>query len=316
IPKEAESFFAGLESKGRQPSTIKRYAYDLEDYFLWARARGTSLRERQWLKYSSREIEEYFKFLEETKHYSRRTLARILTVLKRLYGHFHDIGMIAKNPVETITFTPGEDENLTDNDFISAAEADQLFRSIPSLSGLSENQQASRLFLGDRNLAIVRMFYHYGLTLAELVSLRLKDVHFENNRLHVSSNSSVSRSLQIKPVHMNLIYNYYSHIPKPVRPRRHSADSLFVAFDFQRNTYRWDYSVDAPKRLTEIAVQKMIRQEVRRAGLRPGISTQHLRRTCILRMLQTGDSVDHVQAITGMKSKLSLKKYIRMTENG
>ncbi|EEL61798.1 Phage integrase [Bacillus cereus F65185] len=35
-----------------------------------------------------------------------------------------------------------------------------------------------------------------------------------------------------------------------------------MAFDFNRGTYRWVYEKDAPKGLSEVAIQKMIRLEV------------------------------------------------------
>lgn len=59
------------------------------------------------------------------------------------------------------------------------------------------------------------------------------------------------------------LYNYYKTIPEPVRPKYHSNDPLFVAFDFTHGTYHWRYEDDAPKFLTEISVQKMIRLEVK-----------------------------------------------------
>ncbi|PEW23477.1 integrase, partial [Bacillus thuringiensis] len=83
----------------------------------------------------------------------------------------------------------------------------------------------------------------------------------------------------------------------------------FVAFDFTRGTYHWSYEDDAPKFLTEISIQKMIRLEVKRANLRKGVSAQHFRNTYILRCVQGKNAPEHIMQQIGFKSCLSLKRY-------
>lgn len=106
-----------------------------------------------------------------------------------------------------------------------------------------------------------------------------------------------------------MIKSDYVTIPEPVRPKYHSNDPLFVAYDFTRKTYHWSYDNDAPKALTEIAVQKMIRLEVERANLRKGISAQHLRNTFILQLIENEVLEGQIINQVGFKSKLSLKRY-------
>lgn len=311
LPNEAKMYLASLQLKGRQPATLNRYAYDLEDFFMWLRAGEKPF----FSEISSGQIEDYLAFLENQKSYSKRTIDRVITVLNRFYAHVHELGMAVNNPVAGISFEKHEeDARFTDKDFICDEEADSLFQSIPSSHGLSENQKKSRIYLSVRNLAIITLFLHYGLTLAELTGLKMRNARFERKQLSVSSTSSHSRTIELDSDDEQLLFSYYGTIPKAVRPRLHSDEPLFVAFDFQRNTYRWDYATDAPKALTEIAVQKMIRQEVARAGLRKGISAQHLRRTYILRMIQEGESLETVQQKSGLKTKLALKRYKKFAE--
>ncbi|PEF45131.1 integrase [Bacillus cereus] len=82
-------------------------------------------------------------------------------------------------------------------------------------------------------------------------------------------------------------------MPEPVRPKYHSNDPLFIVFDFTRGTYHWSYD-DAPKFLTEISIQKMIRLEVKCANLRKGISAQHFRNTFILRKIQGNTTSEQI----------------------
>lgn len=161
----------------------------------------------------------------------------------------------------------------------------------------------------ERNVAIVTLLLDYGLSLKELVSLWMIHVHFENNALSIPDDSKVNRSIHLKEEDTLHLYKYYKGIPEPVRPKYHSNDSLFIAFDFTRGTYHWNYDNDAPKFLTEISIQKMIRLEVKRANLRKGISAQHFRNTFIFRGIQENTSVEQVIYQMRFNSNLFLKRY-------
>lgn len=312
LPQEVKMYLAALDLKGRQPTTVRRYMYDLEDFFMWLRIDD----QPAFSEISSEEIQEYLTFLENQKHYSKRTVKRVFSVLNRFYAYLSSLGTVTQNPVSALSIHKQEDPSpFTKEDFISEQEIERLFQSTESNEGLSENQQRARVYLSIRNLAIFTLFLYHGLTLRELTSLIMRNIHFETRILQVPSISSHSRTINISNDETKKLYSYYGSIPKAVRPRQHSDEPLFVAFDFQRNTYRWDYASDAPKALTEIAVQKMIRKEVARAGLRKGISAQHMRRTFILRMIQNGETLENVQSKSGFKSKLALKKYRQYAES-
>ncbi|NKW87965.1 integrase, partial [Bacillus cereus] len=90
---------------------------------------------------------------------------------------------------------------------------------------------------------------------------------------------------------------------------QHTDNPLFVAFDFNRGTYRWVYENDAPKALSEVAIQKMIRLEVKRAELGRRISAQQMRNTFIFRLIKQGINEDELVNKIGFKTKVSLKRY-------
>lgn len=198
---------------------------------------------------------------------------------------------------------------LRDEDFISPEEEQRLKRIVTSLEGLSEKQQSVRPLLIDRNISILILLIDYGLSLQELVSLNMHHIHFETNSISVPAVSGVERTIILTTDDKKQLYTYYKNIPKPVRPNYHSDDPFFIAFDFNRGTYRWVYENDAPKALTEIAIQKMIRLEVKRANLRKGISSQHFRNTFILRLIKQQIPEQEIIKLVGFKSKISLKRY-------
>ncbi|KEK22704.1 tyrosine-type recombinase/integrase [Bacillus gaemokensis] len=299
-----QGFSAFLLSKGRKPSTIKRYVYDIEDFGHWLQKSKKLPKRNIWTIIDTKDYEEYFYDLKQQRHYSEKTIHRVYIVLNRLYQYLN-----LPNPLEDMRPVIQPNRALRDKDFISKEEEEKLTYILTSLEGLTEKQRSVRPILMDRNISIVHLLIHYGLSLQELVALQMHHVHFENNTIAVPGVAGIERTLQLTEEDKKRLFNYYKTIPEPVRPQYHSTDPLFVAFDFTRNAFRWVYENDAPKALTEIAVQKMIRLEVARAHLRKGISAQHLRNTFILHLIRQQLSEEEIMKQVGFKSKLSLKRY-------
>jgi site-specific recombinase XerD len=309
LANTVQAFAAYLTSKGRKQSTIRRYVYDVEDYFTWLERNKKVSSNNIWSSLRTKDYENYFFELKHERHYSDKTLHRVFIVLNRLYQFLQLTYTDIVNPLKDMEMIIQPDRGLHDDDFITAEEEERLKKILVSFEGLTEKQLPARPLLIDRNVCIIMLLLDYGLSLQELVCLNMHHVHFENNTLMIPHVSGVARTITLKEEDKKKLYTYYKTIPEPVRPKYHTADPLFVAFDFNRNTYRWVYENDAPKALTEIAVQKMIRQEVARAGLRKGLSGQHLRNTFILRLIQQGISEQEIMRRVGFKTKLSLKRY-------
>ncbi|PEY32097.1 integrase [Bacillus cereus] len=297
-------FASFLLNKGRKPSTIKRYVYDIEDFGHWLQKSKKLPLHNIWTTLGTKDYEAYFYDLKQRRKYSDKTMHRVYIVLNRLYQYLQ-----LPNPLEEMQLSIQPNRALRDEDFISKEEEKRLQYILTSLDGLTERQSAVRPILQDRNISIVHFFLNYGLSLQELAGLQMKHVHFENNTITVPGITGIERTIVLSEDDKKRLFSYYKIILEPVRPKYHSTDPLFVAFDYTRNTFRWIYENDAPKALTEIAVQKMIRLEVARANLRKGISAQHLRNTFILRLIEHHVSEEEIIKQVGFKSKLSLKRY-------
>lgn len=296
------SFF--LSSRGRKPSTIKRYVYDIEDFRRWLQTSNRLQKKNMWNEIDKEDFEAYFQELLYQRKYGQKTIHRIAVVLKKLY-QFLDI----PHPIAEIQGITPPNRSLCKNDFVTKEEEKKLKYILSSSEGLSDKQLSVRPFLINRNESLLSLLLNYGLTLQELVSLQMQHVHFGKNKMTVVHSQGTKRTIFLEEEDNICLFTYYKTIPEPVRPRYHSKDPLFVAFDFQRGTFRWVYDNDAPKALTAIAVQKMIRLEVARAKLRKGISAQHLRNTYILRCLEKNMSTEEIMKRTGFRSLLSVKRY-------
>lgn len=299
-----EDFSSYLSNKGRKPSTIKRYIYDVENFIQWLHLSKRSTNDIIWESLQKKDFESFFNHLKANRQYSDKTVHRIYIVLNRLYEYLD-----LPSPIEGVIQIDPPNRSLRGEDFVSLQEERRLKEVMSSLEGLTEKQRSTRPMILERNVSIVTLLLDYGLSLKELVSLRMIHVHFENNTLSIPEDSKVNRTIHLKEEDKLHIYNYYKAIPEPVRPKYHSNDPLFVAFDFTRGTYHWSYEDDAPKFLTEISIQKMIRLEVKRANLRKGISAQHFRNTFILRRIQGDTTSEKIMQQIGFKSNLSLKRF-------
>ncbi|PED07627.1 tyrosine-type recombinase/integrase [Bacillus pseudomycoides] len=303
-----QQFSSFLLNKGRKHSTIKRYIYDIEDFGRWLQKSRKLPTHNIWTTLDTKDYEAYFYDLKQQRQYSDKTMHRIYTVLNRMYRYLQ-----LPNPLEEMKFSIQPNRALRDEDFISEEEERKLNYILTSFEGLTEKQSSVRPILQDRNISIVHLLLKYGLSLQELVGVQMKHVHFENNTITVPGITGIEKMIVLSEDDKKRLFSYYKIIPEPVRPKYHSTDPLFVAFDYTRNTFRWVYENDAPKALTEIAVQKMIRLEVARANLRKGISAQHLRNTFILGLIEQHVSEEEIIKQVGFKSKLSLKRYYDYT---
>ncbi len=246
----------------------------------------------------------YFSELEDKRKYSQKTRHRIWVVLKKLHMF---LGIVS--PLDGINLSLISDQSLNDNDFITEMEEKLLKQTVLSTKGLTERQAKYRPLIMDRNVCIINLVVNYGLSLQELVSLNMSHIKFARNIIMVPGENGATRSVSLTMEDTLQLYKYYTTIPEPVRPRQHTDNPLFVAFDFNRGTYRWVYENDAPKALSEVAIQKMIRLEVKRAELNRRISAQQMRNTFILRLIKQGLTEDELVSRMGFKTKISLKRY-------
>lgn len=299
-----EAFSAYLTEKGRKHSTIQRYAYDIKDFYKWLEVNEILLHIKSWNELSEGDYQTYFFDLENKRKYSLKTTHRIWVVLKKFHMF---LGIIS--PLDGIPLTLIPDQSLSENDFITESEEKLLKQTILSTKGLTERQAKYRPLIMDRNACIINLVVNYGLSLQELVSLNMSHIRFARNTLTVPGENGVTRCVFLTDEDTHQLFKYYTTIPEPVRPRQHTDNPLFVAFDFNRGTYRWVYENDAPKALSEVAIQKMIRLEVKRAELNRRISAQQMRNTFILRLIKQGLTEDELVSRVGFKTKISLKRY-------
>lgn len=318
FPMFVLNFLNSLKEKGRAYGTYVRYGYYIEDFLNWVeREKKTDITFEIWKEIKKEDYQRYYHLLSTKHQYTMDSLKRVESVLMQLYLHYIDEGHSEiASPSITLIQAHSIKNLLQPNDFVSEKDFKQLVAVMQSKTGLTEHQLKGRDYLINRNVCIANLFYKYGLTMKELISLTMEDVQLVRYKGLYVSGKDEKRYIPLEDEDGLLMLNYLNDIPKPVRPKFHTDDPFFVAFDYQRLTYRWVYDDEdrtdngQPKDLSRLAIQKMILQEVRRAGLsNKGINAQSMRNTAILRAIKVGKSDKEIMSYFGLKTPITLRRY-------
>jgi site-specific recombinase XerD len=325
VPQFIYDFLYSLEEKGRAKGTVIRYGYYLEEFCDWIkRTKNTDVTLEVWKSLNKQDYIAYYKDeLLQRRHYSKDSIKRVESVLTQLYRFYKEQFPEIVEPAMSLDDHRLVDRTLTEKDFVTEEQFERLVQTMSSLEGLTEHQRKGRPMLINRNISIVTLFYKYGLTMKELLSIQMKDVNFGTNfqnrkyiKIRSDEKGMQEREVELSDQDAALLAQYLNDIPKPVRPKYRSDDPLFVAFDYQRLTYRWVYDNDDeldnghPKALSRLAVQKMIREEAKRAGkLVEGVTAQRMRNTAILNAIKEGYTDEEIMKKFGLRTPITLRRY-------
>lgn len=291
-------FLADLLKRGRKPSTVKQYRYDVALFVSWVQKRFKLPSGDVFQSFDVNILERYLIALRKERGASVSNVKRVRGILIR-FLQFHGAADTLKSDVAPPA--------LTSKHFASDEEITRLFHVMNSYEGLSEYQATGRKFILERNLLLGHFMIYYGLSIQDIITLSMHDVHLGTQT--ITPGGLHKRSISLSKEDVELIFTYYKKIPIPIRPRQHTGDPFFVAFDFAPQTFRWDYDKDQPAALTRIAVQRMLQKETKRAGIH--VTPTMLRNRFILNALQCGMNPVKIQIALGLKSVEALHRYVQ-----
>ncbi|MBY0018506.1 tyrosine-type recombinase/integrase [Bacillus cereus] len=293
-------FLSDLLKHGRKSSTVKQYRYDLTLFTSWVQKCFELTPESFFRSFDTNTLDRYLKALKMERGASVSNVKRVRGILIN-YLQFHGAAQDLKSDVSP----PG----LTSKHFASDKEITKLFRIMRSYNGLTDYQASGRKFILERNLLLIHFMLDYGLSIQDILTLSMHDIHFGTNTITPGGLHAHKRSITLSKEHIKLALSYYNKIPNLVRPRQQTGDPFFVAFDFGPQTFRWDYENDQPAALTRIAVQRMLQKEVKRAEIH--VTPTMLRNRFILNALQNGMKSIEIKAYLGLKSIEALHRYVQ-----
>ncbi|MGH0944937.1 tyrosine-type recombinase/integrase [Bacillus mycoides] len=293
-------FLSDLLKHGRKSSTVKQYRYDLTLFTSWIQKYVKSPPESFFRSFDANILDSYLTALKKERGASISNVKRVRGILIN-FLQFHGAGQDLKSDVSP----PG----LTSKHFASDKEIKKLFRVMRSYNGLTDYQASGRKFILERNLLLIHFMLNYGLSIQDIITLSMHDIHFGTNTITPGGLHAYKRSITLSKDDVKLALSYYKKIPNLVRPRQQTGDPFFIAFDFAPQTFRWDYDKDQPAALTRIAVQRMLQKEIKRADVK--VTPTMLRNRFILNALQSGIKPLEIKKFLGLKSVEALHRYVQ-----
>ena len=215
---------------------------------------------------------------------SAHSQARILSGLKAFFKYLLFEELIDKDPTSGID-GPKLGRKLPDT--LSFNEIDDLLRAID----LSTPE-------GGRNRAILEILYSSGLRVSELVELRRNNVYFDLGFLRVIGKGNKERLVPIGRDALKYLKIYLNEIRIHVPVQKGSEIYVFLS---RRG-----------KKLTRVTIFTVIKELVRKIGLKKNISPHTFRHSFATHLLEGGADLRAVQEMLGHESITTTEIYTHL----
>jgi integrase/recombinase XerC len=270
---------------GFSPLTLKFYLRDLEEFFNFVREKGLAP-ERLLTSTTSgaQMVREYLAVLIKTK--KRRTVSRKLASLRTFFRYLVREGKIDNDPTEGLSF-PKIPRSLSR--FLNQDEARVLVES-PDKEDI----------LSIRDRAILELLYSSGLRVAEIASLRIRDINFENEILKVKGKGSKERIVPFGKMAKEALEKYISRRSElSVRNKLIESDVVFLNYKGEPITTR--------------SIDRIVKKYRLKAGIAKEISPHVLRHSFATHMLEGGADLRVIQELLGHSSLSTTQNYTHIT---
>ncbi len=230
-----------------------------------------------------KETVQHFVF-ETAKLVNARSQARIISGLKSFFNYLIFEQYRETNPMELIE-SPKIGRKLPDT--LSTEEIDQIIAQIDL--GTSE---------GERNRAIIETLYGCGLRVTELIELKLSDLYFDENFIHITGKGDKQRFVPIAAVTQKYISIYTTQIRNHLSIQKGHEDIVFLN---RRG-----------KQLTRAMIFTIIKRLVTKAGIQKNISPHSLRHSFATHLLENGADLRAIQLMLGHESITTTEIYMHL----
>jgi site-specific recombinase XerD len=296
---QANRFLGALRLRGLSPHTIRAYAYDLVAIFRWIKPPS-----KRVVKLCQSDL---VGFIAEQRQsgLSPRTINRRLTVCRLLYrfltGRDMDQGRDLSTPGGYYR-GPGREKYLG---LYSLSRRKRLPLQVKVPRTLVEPLQVEQIktLLGTvkryRDLAIVYLMLLCGLRSQEVLTLKLADLCFEDNRVRIHGKGNKERFLPLPQALVNLLGDYL----RLERPGQCDIDRLFLVLQGKRKG----------QPMTPCGLRSLLRH--RRRSL-PGIANANahrFRHTFGTDMARAGVRLPMLQKMMGHANSATTLQYVNLS---
>ena len=252
------------------PHTIAAYSRDLEGFFLEFETISPK-------NMSPRHIRQHISTLNGSG-LSAKSISRKLSSLRSYFEYMVSQGQIANNPANAIR--PPKQKKLLPTP-LDVDQANQLMSSTTS----------STIEIRDR--AIIELLYSSGIRVAELVSLNINDVNFEEGTARVTGKGNKVRVVAIGSHALKALAEWLS-----TRPNKHYDSALFTTRDENRISIR----------TVQFRVKKMGTEVLGTNAIHPHM----LRHTFASHLLESSGDLRAVQELLGHSNISTTQIYTKL----
>ncbi len=286
--KNKNEFLIFLEKdRGYSDQTIESYSRDLNVY--------DSFMKDNTIQYHRIKKDNIFKFQSSLEgQISPRSFARILSALKTFYKFLHMERVIDDITLNEIKSYPSPKYKKSMPTFLSKEQVEKIVERI-NLNKKLDNRNKKR------DQAIIMLFFSSGVRLNELISIKLSDIDFSNNKIKVFGKGKKQRIVNFDNHTKDLMIQYLKVIEKYPLVKKLHNDNLFVN---KKN-----------KALKERKVQTIVMNNLRQLNL-ASYGPHTLRHSFATHLLNSGVSINAIQSLLGHESLSSTQIYTHVTIGG
>ncbi|MCD6202153.1 MAG: tyrosine recombinase XerD [Bacteroidales bacterium] len=265
--------------KSLSPASVEAYRHDVSRFIQYLLSSYPAILPEE-ITLSLLEL--FFKELNKTG-ISIRTQFRMISGLRGFFGFLQMEKVIPDNPA-TLLETPRLGRKLPE--VLSVEEIDLIEAQID----LSKPH-------GHRNRALIEVMYSCGLRVSEVTDLRISNIFREEGFIRILGKGSKERLVPINQKALNEIDMYlYDRNQLDIHPDH--SDILFL------NHFG--------KKLSRVYIFKMIKEQVRKAGIKKTVSPHTFRHSFATHLMEGGADLRAIQEMLGHESIQTTEIYTHL----
>lgn len=232
------------------------------------------------------DLQQFLKYLSEF-NFTETTQARIISGIKHFFKFLILENYISINPADLLE-TPKVRRKLPV--FLSVEEIDLM------LSHIDRSTPE-----GERNIAMLEIMYSCGLRVSELVTLKLSDLHFQEDYVSIIGKGNKQRLVPIGQTAKKLINNYIEHHRQKIKIKKNNEDMLFLS---KRGTS-----------ITRQMVFYIMKDLAALSGIRKKLSPHTFRHSFATHLVEGGADLRAVQEMLGHESITTTEIYTHLDQH-
>tara|TARA_R110002111_G_scaffold57012_3_gene96819 strand:- start:1914 stop:2822 length:909 start_codon:yes stop_codon:yes gene_type:complete len=272
-----------LIERGLSKNSIENYSYDIKKLIQYLEEHSII---ESPISINNTIVKDFI--YSVSKSINPRSQARLISGLRNFFDYLIFENYRTTNPLDLIE-SPRIGRKLPDT--LSITDIDNL------INAIDLSYQYNGVNLGERNRAIIETLYSCGLRVSELIELKVSDLFFEEGFIKVTGKGDKQRFVPIgssTQKYINIWIGIRNHID--IQPS--SKDVLFLNFK--------------GKKLTRAMVFTIIKQLVKKTGLKKTVSPHTFRHSFATHLLENGADLRAIQMMLGHESITTTEIYMHV----